>query len=123
MGKYHICRKKEKRENRVMKNANVPFFQSVETSFKLRMDSKDAMRGNRLLYRMARPPKRCPCNCYEAGRLLQIRQHPHRRSDGEIIVEADGIRILLDRRNIVVYPDSDPPTVYWNILCDVTFTA
>ena len=42
---------------------------------------------------------------------------------GEITVDADGIRILLDGRNVVVYLDIEHPTVYWDGLCDVTFTT
>ena len=42
---------------------------------------------------------------------------------GEIIIDADGIRILLDRRNVVVYPYSDSPAVYPKARCDVRFTA
>ena len=38
-------------------------------------------------------------------------------------VDADGVRILLDGRNVVVYLDTEHPTVYWDGLCDVTFTA
>ena len=42
---------------------------------------------------------------------------------GEITVDADGVRILLDGRNVVVYLDIEHPTVYWDGLCDVTFTT
>ncbi len=42
---------------------------------------------------------------------------------GEITVDAQGTRILLDRRNVVVYLDAESPSVYPRTRCGVSFTA
>ena len=42
---------------------------------------------------------------------------------GEIVSDADDIRILLDGWNVVMYLDAENPTVYRNTPCDVTFTT
>lgn len=42
---------------------------------------------------------------------------------GEITVNVDGITILLDNHNVVVYADPSSPTVYPAAACDVVFMA
>ena len=98
-------------------------FRPVEPPLRPRMDSGPAPRENLLPYAWqdhrsaARIAIRTPGGSYES-RSFRIDDEI-----GEITIDADGVCILLDGRNVVVYLDTEHPTVYWDGLCDVTFTA
>ena len=98
-------------------------FRPVEPPLRPRMNSGPAPKEDLLPYAWqdprdaARVAIRTPGGSYESDNI-HIDE-----AMGEITVDVDGIRILLDGRNIVVYLDTEHPTVYWNTLCDVTFTT
>ena len=98
-------------------------FCPVEPPLRPRMDSGPAPKEDLLPYAWQDP--------HSAARVAITTPGGSYESDsihiddeiGEITVDADGVRILLDGRNVVVYLDIEHPTVYWDGLCDVTFTA
>lgn len=93
----------------------------VEPPLRPRMDGKPAPREDHLPYAWqdprgaARVAITTPGGSYESDNI-------HIDDEmGEIIIAADGIRILLDGENVVVYLDAENPTVYRDVLCNVTF--
>ena len=97
-------------------------FQPIESPLPFRMDSRVAT-AKPLPYAEQAPRRathvtvRTPDSSYEST-SSRIDEEA-----GEITIDADGIRILLDRRNVVVFPDSDSPTIYPQTRCNVRFTA
>ncbi len=98
-------------------------FRPVEPPLRPRMDSGPAPKEDLLPYAWQDP--------HSAARVAITTPGGSYESDsihiddeiGEITIDADGVRILLDGRNVVVYLDIEHPTVYWDGLCDVTFTT
>ena len=96
-------------------------FRPVEPPLRPRMDGKPAPREGRLPYAWqdprgaARVAIKTPGGSYESDSI-------HIDDEmGEIIIDADGTRILLDGENVVVYLKPEHPTVYRDVLCNVTF--
>lgn len=98
-------------------------FRSVEPPLRPRMDSGPAPKDGRLPYAWQDPRGaahvviKTPSGSYESD-SFHIDE-----AAGEITVDADGTRILLDGWNVVVYLDSKNPTIYRNTLCDVTLAT
>lgn len=98
-------------------------FLPVETPLQLHMDGRDAMEEERLPYAC-----QDPCN---AAHVTIVTPDGSYASDSirideamnEIVIDADGVRILLDRRNVVLYLGPETPVIYRNALCDVRFTT
>ena len=98
-------------------------FCPVEPPLRPRMDSGPAPRENLLPYAWQDPRSAARVAIRTPGGSYESRSFRIDEAMGEITVDADGVRILLDGRNVVVYLDTEHPTVYWDGLCDVTFTA
>ena len=98
-------------------------FCPVEPPLRLPTDSGPAPKEDRLPYAWQDPHSaahvviKTPGGSYESDNI-----HIDEAA-GEITVDADGVRILLDGRNVVVYLNTERPTVYWEGLCDVAFTV
>ena len=98
-------------------------FCPVESPLRLRTDSGPAPRENLLPYAWQDP--------HSAARVAITTPGGSYESDsihiddeiGEITVDADGVRILLDGRNVVVYLYIEHPTFFWYGMCVVTFTT
>ena len=98
-------------------------FRPVEPPLRPRMDSGPAPRENLLPYAWQDPRDAAHVAITTPGGNYESRSFRIDDEIGEITIDADGVRILLDGRNVVVYLDTEHPTVYWDGLCDVTFTA
>ena len=98
-------------------------FRPVEPPLRPRMDSGPAPRENLLPYAWQDPRSAARVAIRTPGGSYESRSFRIDEAMREIIIDADGVRILLDGRNVVVYLDTERPTVYWDGLCDVTFTA
>ena len=98
-------------------------FCPVEPPLRPRMDSGPAPRENLLPYAWQDPRDAAHVAITTPGGNYESRSFRIDDEIGEITIDADGVCILLDGRNVVVYLDTEHPTVYWDGLCDVTFTA
>ena len=98
-------------------------FYPIEPPLRFRMDSGPAPRECLLPYAWQDPCDAAHVAIRTPGGSYESRSFRIDEAMGEITVDADGVRILLDGRNVVVYLDTEHPTVYWDGLCDVTFTA
>ncbi len=98
-------------------------FCPVESPLRLRTDSGPAPRENLLPYAWQDPHSAARVAITTPGGSYESDNIHIDEAMGEITVDADGVRILLDGRNVVVYLDIEHPTVYWDGLCDVTFTT
>ena len=86
-------------------------FCPVESPLRLRTDSGPAPRENLLPYAWQDPHSAARVAITTPGGSYESDNIHIDEAMGEITVDADGVRILLD------------PTVYWDGLCDVTFTT
>ena len=98
-------------------------FCPVEPPLRPRMNSGPAPREELLPYAWQDPHSAARVAITTPGGSYESDSIHIDEAMGEIIIDADGIRILLDGRNVVMYLDTERPTVYWDGLCDVTFTA
>ena len=98
-------------------------FCPVESPLRLRTDSGPAPRENLLPYAWQDPHSAARVAITTPGGSYESDSIHIDEAMGEIIIDADGVRILLDGRKVVVYLYTEHPTVYWNTLCDVTFTT
>ena len=98
-------------------------FCPVEPPLRPRMNSGPAPREELLPYAWQDPHSAARVAIRTPGGSYESRSFRIDDEIGEITIDADGVRILLDGRNVVVYLDTEHPTVYWDGLCDVTFTA
>ena len=98
-------------------------FRPVEPPLRPRMDSGPAPRENLLPYAWQDPRSAARIAIRTPGGSYESRSFRIDDEIGEITIDADGVRILLDGRNVVVYLDPEYPTVYWDGLCDVAFTV
>ena len=98
-------------------------FCPVEPPLRPRMDSGPAPRENLLPYAWQDPRSAARVAIRTPGGSYESRSFRIDDEIGEITIDAAGVRILLDGRNVVVYLDTEHPTVYWDGLRDVTFTA
>ena len=98
-------------------------FYPIEPPLRFRTDSGPAPKEDLLPYAWQDPRNAACIAIRTPGGSYESRSFRIDDEIGEITVDADGVRILLDGRNVVVYLDTERPTVYWDGLCDVTFTA
>lgn len=96
-------------------------FRPVEPPLRPRMDGKPAPREGRLPYAWQDPRGAAHVAITTPGGSYESHSIHIDEATGEITVDADGIRILLDGWNVVVYLDPEHPTVYRDVLCNVTF--
>ena len=98
-------------------------FYPIEPPLRFRTDSGPAPKEDLLPYAWQDPRNAACIAIRTPGGSYESRSFRIDDEIGEITIDADGVRILLDGRNVVVYLDTERPTVYWDGLCDVTFTA
>lgn len=96
-------------------------FRPVESPLRPRMDSEPAPKDDRLPYAWQDPRGAAHVVIKTPGGSYESDSFHIDEAIGEIVIDADGIRILLDGRNVVVYLDAENPTVYRDVLCNVTF--
>ena len=98
-------------------------FRPVEPPHRSRMDSEPAPKDDRLPYAWQDPRGAARVAITTPGGSYESDSFHIDEAMGEIVIDADGIRILLDGRNVVVYLDTKNPTIYRNTLCDVTLAT
>lgn len=98
-------------------------FRPVEPPLRPRTDSGPAPKEDLLPYAWQDPRGAAHVVIKTPGGSYESDSFHIDEAAGEITVDADGTRILLDGRNVVVYLDPEYPTVYWDGLCDVAFTV
>ncbi|NBI82075.1 hypothetical protein D3Z48_08255 [Clostridiaceae bacterium] len=98
-------------------------FYPIEPPLRFRTDSGPAPKEDLLPYAWQDPRNAACIAIRTPGGSYESRSFRIDDEIGEITIDADGVCILLDGRNVVVYLDTEHPTVYWDGLCDVTFTA
>ena len=98
-------------------------FYPIEPPLRFRTDSGPAPKEDLLPYAWQDPRNAACIAIRTPGGSYESRSFRIDDEIGEITIDADGVRILLDGRNVVVYLDTEHPTVYWEGLCDVAFTV